>query len=459
MTKISFDLDFNKDSETLLREIQDQAKAEVEKREGKERAKAYLSNLHESVNEKIGTSYNSVTELVRALAEHASPAMRERISGSTVIAGGRRKTISMNRELYEQIKEALAKPSPNKAAIARDSNVSVVQVRKVAEGGYDEKFEGTSVESVASDSKPVEFPSIDIPFSGPEAETLASLPESPEIDLPPPAEIPEPENDPVIEESADASADFEEEKEDTATPDATDSIMPDLPPPPSFNDEDDGAPELSKEESDPAIPPPPSFGDEEIDEDPSPVDSDLDSEDVVESDVEVFPPPVSFEESMKDDGPPSLPPSLPPVEDSFVDEDQEVDDSINTGPMPPPPFGSDGTEGANTDDEMQLPPPALPPISEDLPNAPEPPAPPPSFGGETNFPLTPPSRPTQAIDAEEDGATGSSPLGKKLGLELGGPSRKQSLKLGGKLGKSGKPTLSITRPPMAPKPLPPTPDS
>ena len=336
MTKISFDLDFNKDSETLLREIQDQAKAEVEKREGKERAKAYLSNLHESVNEKIGTSYNSVTELVRALAEHASPAMRERISGSTAIATGRRKTVSMNRELYEQIKEALAKPSPNKAAIARETNVSVVQVRKVAEGGYDEKFGGSSVESIASDSKPVELASIDIPSPEPEVETLASLPESLEIDLPPPAEIPEPENDPVIEESTDASADFDEDEEDTTTPDATDSIMPDLPPPPSFNDEN---------------------------------------------------------------------------------------------------------EEANADDEMQLPPPDLPPIAEDLPNALEPPVPPPSFGGETDSPPTSPSPPTPAADAEEDGATATSPLGKKLGLKLG-----------------GKPTLNITRPPM-PKSLPPTPAS
>ncbi len=458
MTKISFDLDFNKDSETLLREIQDQAKAEVEKREGKERAKAYLSNLHETVNEKIGTSYNSVTELIRALAEHASSAMRERISGPTVIAGGRRKTVSMNRELYEQIKEALAKPSPNKAAIARESNVSVVQVRKVADGGYDEKFEGTSVESVASESKPVELPSFDISSSEPEEETVASLPESAEIDLPPPAEIPEPENDPVIEESADASADFEEE--DTTTPDATDSIMPDLPPPPSFNDEDDGEPKLSKEESDPAIPPPPSFGDEEIEEVPSPVDSNLESEDVVESDVEVSPaPPVSFGESMKDDAPPSLPPSLPPVEDSFAGEDQETD-SPDTAPIPPSPpaFDSDGTEEANTDDEMQLPPPALPPISEDLPNEPEPPAPPPSFGGKLDSPPVPPSPPAPAVDAEEDGATASPPTSNKLGLKLGGPSKKPSLKLGGKSGKSGKPTLNITRPPM-PKPLPPTPDS
>ena len=119
-----------------------------------------------------------------------------------------------------------------------------------------------------------------------------------------------------------------------------------------------------------------------------------------------------------------------------------ADDSLDTGSMPPPPFGSDGIEGANTDDEMQLPPPGLPPISEDLPNAPEPPAPPPSFGGETDSPPTPPSP----------------PLGKKLGLKLGGPSKKPSFKLGGKAGRIGKPTLNITRPPM-PKPLPPTPDS
>ena len=431
MTKISFDLDFNKDSETLLREIQDQAKAEVEKREGKERAKAYLSNLHETVNEKIGTSYNSVTELIRALAEHASSAMRERIGGPTVIAGGRRKTVSMNRELYGQIKEALAKPSPNKAAIARESNVSVVQVRKVADGGYDEKFEGTSVESVASESKPVELPSFDISSSEPEEETVASLPESPEIDLPPPAEIPEPENDTVIEESPEVSPDFEEEGESSTIPDVTDSIIPNLPPSPGFNDEDnDGESEVSKEESDPAIPPPPSFGDEEIEE---------------------VPPPVSFEELVQDDAPPSLPPALPPVEDSFAGKDQETD-SPDTAPIPPPALDSDGTEEANTDDKMQL-----PPISDDLPNEPEPPAPPPSFGGELDSPPVPPSPPVPAVDAEEDGATASPPPSNKLGLKLGGSSMKPSLKLGGKSGKSGKPTLNITRPPM-PKSLPPTPD-
>jgi hypothetical protein len=448
MTKISFDLDFNKDSETLLREIQDQAKAEVEKREGKERSKAYLSNLHETVNEKIGTTYNSVTELVRALAEHSSPAMRERISGSTV--AGRRKTISMDRDLYVQIKEALSKPSPNKAAIARESNVSVVQVRKVAEGGYDEKFEGTSVESVASDSKPIKLPSIDIPSSEPEVETIASLPESLEIDLPPPSVVPEPESDPVIEELPAASP---EPEEDSVPLGVTDGISPSLPPPPSFNDEDGEESDVPEEESDLGIPPPPSFTDEGTEELPSPTDSSLESEDEAESDIKTSPPPTSFEESVQDDVPSSLPASLPPVENSFADNDQEAD-SLDPAPIPPPAFDSDGAKEANTDDEMQLPPPALPPISEDLPNVPAPPAPPSSLGGEPDPPPVPPSPPTPRNDAD----TASPALGKKLGLKLGGPSKKPSLKLGGKLGKIGKPTLNITRPPM-PRSLPPTPDS
>ena len=457
MTKISFDLDFNKDSETLLKEIQDQAKAEVEKREGKERAKAYLSNLHETVNDKIGTAYGSVTELVRALAEHSSPAMRERISGST--AGGRRKTVSMDRDLYEQIKKALAKPSPNKAAIARETNVSVVQVRKVAEGGYDEKFGGSSVESIASDPKPVELPSIDLPSSEPEVETVASLPEPSEIDLPPPVEAHEPESDPVIEELPEESPDTEEE--DSAAPDATDSILPDLPPPPSFNDENDGESEIYEEESAPSIPPPPSFDDEETEEAPSPVDSNLESADEGESDAETPLPPASFDEPLQEDAPTSLPPSLPPVEDSFAGEDEGSDAPTSVLPSPPPPaLDSDEPEEASEVEDAPLPPPGLPPVSEDLPSAPEPPAPPPSLGGEPDsLPTPPPSPPVPAIKPEGDGAIANSPLGKKLGLKLGGPSKKPSLKLGGKSGKGGKPTLNITRPPMVPKSLPPAPDA
>jgi hypothetical protein len=446
MTKISFDIDFSKDSETLLKEIQDQAKAEVEKREVKERAKAYLSSLHETVNDKIGTSYNSVTELVRALAEHASPAMQERISGSAVIAGGRRKTISMNRELYEQIKKALAGPSPNKAAIARESNLSVVQVRKVAEGGYEEKFEGTSVESVSSE---------------PVVESVASLPESTQVDLPTPDEIPEPENDPFIEESPAVSADTEED--DSNMPDATNTIIPDLPPPPGFNDEDNGDAEISEEESDSPIPPPPSFVDEENEEVPSSVESSFESEDEMGSPPEDLPPPPVFiEESIQEEPPAFLPPSLPPVEDSFADEDQGTDslNPVSIPPPPPPAFDPVGTEEANADDEIQLPPPGLPPIPEDLPNAPEPPAPPPSFGGELGSPPTPPSPPDLAMGVQENGSTGSPPPSKKPGLNLGGLLKKPSLKLSGKGGKARKPTLTITRPPMPmPKSLPPTPDS
>ena len=54
MTKISFDVDFSKDPELILKEIQERAKAEVEKRESKERNAAYLSKLHVTVNEKTG---------------------------------------------------------------------------------------------------------------------------------------------------------------------------------------------------------------------------------------------------------------------------------------------------------------------------------------------------------------------------------------------------------------------
>jgi hypothetical protein len=448
MTKISFDLDFNKDSETLLREIQDQAKAEVEKREGKERAKAYLSNLHETVNDKIGTTYGSVTELIRALAEHSSPTMRERISGSSV--GGRRKTVSMGRDLYEQIKDALAKPSPNKAAIARETNVSVVQVRKVADGGYDEKFGGSSVESITSDSKPVELSSIDLPSSRSEVKTATSLPESSEIDLPHAFEAPEPERDSAIDELPEESPDTKEKE--SVTPDAEGSMLPDLPPPPGFNEEDNGESRVPEEESAPSVPPSPPFDDEDAEESPSPIDSSLENADTGESDAE-FSPPVTSDEFLQEDAPPSLPPSLPPVEDSFAGEDEGSD-------APPPAFDSDEFDDASKVEDAPLPPPVLPPVSEGLPSAPEPPAPPPSLGGDLDsFPTPPPTPPVPAIKPEGDGATANSPLGKKLGLKIGGPSRKPSLKLGGKAGKGGKPNLSITRPPMAPKSLPPAPDA
>jgi hypothetical protein len=448
MTKISFDLDFSKDSETLLKEIQDQAKAEVEKREGKERAKAYLSGLHKTVNDKIDTSFNSVTELIRALAEHASPSMQERISGSTATAGVRRKTVSMSRELYEKIKESLAKSSPNKAKIARESNVSVVQVRKVAEGGYDEKFKGSSVGRVSSEPKLGKSPSIDIPTSEPEVLQVA----------PPPAEIPEPENDPVIDESPVIPIDAGEE--DSEMSDTSSSTVPDLPPPPSFSDQDDGGTGIPEVKIDSAIPPLPSFVDEETEESSHSAESGFESEGEMTSDA-----PPTADESLKDDSPTTttLSPSLPPSGDSFADEDQEGTDSLRPSvtPLLPPPFDSSATEEANADDEILSSPPSLPPVPEDIPNKPKPPAPPPSFGVELDSPPsslpTPPSPPTPAMDAEENDATGNLAPSKNLGLKAGG-GKKPSLKLAGKLGKKNKPTLSITRPPI-PKSLPPTPDS
>jgi hypothetical protein len=455
MTKISFDLDFNKDSETLLKEIQDQAKAEVEKREGKERTKAYLSTLHQAVNEKVGTSFSSVTELVRALSDHVTPAMRERISGSTVIPAGRRKTVSMDRALYEQIKEALAKPSPNKAAIARKTNVSVVQVRKVAEGGYDDKFGASSAESPSSDSKSVELPTIDLPPVEAKEDKDASLPESSKPNSPPPFEVPEVESEPVIEELPEESPDPAEE--DSAATSATeDGIYPDLPPPPSFNDESDGIPEISEEENVAPIPPPPSFDDDE-----APVVSSLGIEEDGDGVLAPPLPPMSLEEPSHSVASPSLPPSLPPVEDSFAAEDEGSDAPTSAPPAPPAPsFDSDEPEESSEVEDVPLSPSSLPPIAEDLPSAPEPPAPPPSLGGEPAPPPSPPPSPSApTMEPEADAATASPPLGKKLGLKLGGPSKKPTLKLGGKSGKVIKPTLNITRPPMAPKSSPPAPDA
>jgi hypothetical protein len=139
MTKLTFDVDFTKDPEEILREIQEQAKQEVAKHESKERASIYLSKLHEVVNHQLGTSYKSLSELVRVLTALTKPGS---FKGKTpkISPTGRRITISMTQELYNEIKTLLAKPSPNKAAIARETGVSVVQVRKVATGGFDSKF-------------------------------------------------------------------------------------------------------------------------------------------------------------------------------------------------------------------------------------------------------------------------------------------------------------------------------
>ena len=98
MTKISFDVDFSEDPEKILQQIQDRAKAEVEKRETKERVSGYLSKLHEKVNEDINTEYKSATDLIKALTPFASPALKDKLSSTS--PSGRRKTVSMSKDVY-----------------------------------------------------------------------------------------------------------------------------------------------------------------------------------------------------------------------------------------------------------------------------------------------------------------------------------------------------------------------
>jgi hypothetical protein len=499
MTKISFDVDFSKDPEKILQEIQERAKAEVEKRENKERNAAFLSKLHETVNEKIGTDFKSVSDLIKALTPFAAPSLREKLSGTT--ASGRRKTISMNKEIYDEVKKSLRESNPNKAAIARKSGISVVQVRKIADGGYDKKFAGSSSSpnqtspKAPQPSSSVKPPAIDekkdevdeenslpsptfednatekpelppINFdSDPEPES-APLP-SPSFaddhatDLPPPAPAPEP---PVIEDSAGADDSADESS---------------VPPLPSFAPLSPPKPEESKSLTDTEeLPPPPSFGDEDasdtalppVDLSPPPapdlptpppsLGEDTSSPDEILPPIEEIPEPVF-------DTPPA-----PPVADE-AESSQDLnplpsfgDDAEDT--TPPPPTLSDLVPPPEP--EIPLPAPAepvfdTPPLSDLPPPAPEEPAPEPIAAEEPPAPPIPDASP--AVHEEPPAPAPAKPSGPgKLGLTRppsGGLKPTLKPKLG--VGKKGKPSLSlkpksktsglkITRPPMGGKPPP-----
>ena len=224
MTKLTFDVDFTKDPEEILQEIQERAKAEVAKRESKIKSAAFLSNLHEKVNQEIGTDFKTVNDLIRALTAYANPKLRDKISSTS--PSGRRVTISMSKELFEEIKSKLSQPNSNKAAIARETGASVVQVRKVANGGFDAKFASSknvkanqSVKSEPSPKVQREAPAPEPSKATPpsdEAPTLA--PPAPALDLPPAPLVAEP------------TAEVETEHKDAA---------PELPPilPPSMDEE------------------------------------------------------------------------------------------------------------------------------------------------------------------------------------------------------------------------------
>jgi hypothetical protein len=397
MTKISFDVDFSEDPEKILKQIQDRAKAEVEKRESKERVSSYLSKLHEKVNEDIKTEYKSVTDLVKALSSFASPALKDKLSDTS--ASGRRKTVSMNKATFDEIKELLAKHNPNKAAIGREVGVSVVQVRKVAAGGYDKKFEGDA--SSVIDDKPIS-PTIDPPK---EEETAADLPKplsfgdveppvppSFEDDGPPTSDLPAPPAPPSFgDDGPPAPPSFEDEP---PTPLETASDLPEPPAPPSFGD--DGPPA------------PPSFEDEP----PAPLEP--------ASDLPEPPAPPSFD----DDGPPAPP--------SFGDDAPPTPD-LPEPPAPPPSFGNNAPPASDLPE-----PPAPPSFGNDEPPAPpsfgndEPPAPP-SFGDEPPAPPTPAPKPPQ----DKAGLTRPPGLAGKPTLSL-------------KPGKSKTKGFKITRPPQPP---------
>ena len=201
MTKLTFDVDFNKDPEEILREIQERAQAEVAKRASKAKSAAYLSKLHEKVNEELGTNFKNINELIRALSQHANPKLRDKMNSTS--SSGRRTTISMSQSIFDEIKSKLAKESPNKAAIARETGVSVVQVRKVAAGGYDKKFGSgidlSSSKNPASSSVKELTPPPPIPEVPAEEPAPLDPPPAPSLELPPAPSLPEPAPSPVEE--------------------------------------------------------------------------------------------------------------------------------------------------------------------------------------------------------------------------------------------------------------------
>jgi len=307
MTKISIDVDFNKDPEVILREIQEKAKSEVQRREKKERAAAHLEILHNKVNEDVGTSYNNVNELIRALALYATPSLRGRILGTTT--SGRRKTVTMSEELYGKIKASLAESENTKAEIAREHGVSPTQVTKVERGGYDAKYGGKMIPESPS-SPEVSEEAVDedtVPAPASEEDSVADADQS-ELAIPDleskQEELPMPDSmiAPLLPESQEMSA-VADVDSDQADEEDTSEIMP----------------EESQEENIE------SFGDSlsDVPEPPEPAA------------------PQSPEPTAPEPPEPSFPPVPDPIAPAGVDESTdplEADESIPTpGDVPLPP--------------------------------------------------------------------------------------------------------------------------
>ena len=470
MTKLTFDVDFTKDPKEILQEIQERAKAEVAKRESKIKSAAFLSNLHEKVNQEIGTDFKTVNDLIRALTAYANPKLRDKISSTS--PSGRRVTISMSPELFEEIKSKLAQPNSNKAAIARETGASVVQVRKVANGGFDAKFASSkdvkSSKSVKSD--PTQKVQREVPALEPSSITPPSddapilAPPAPTLDLPQTPLLPEPTVEVEIEHKDSAT-----ELSPPLPPSADDGMLDqptllappqapslDLPPTPLIPEPispTEAADDTDQESSTSVLPPiaPPSIGEDiaEVTVPPAPPSLDLPPATSIPEPAES----IENEQSL-----PELPTIAPP---SMGEEIPDI-----PAPLAPPPAPSldlptvpSVPEHAGSL-EQEEPTPPLPPIAppsmgEETPEVPAPLAPPPAPS--LDLPPTPPS-PT----APESGVTDSpSPINtpapqkpsislKVKGTKLGIGAKKGKPTLSLKPGKKKLGGLKITRPPMKP---------
>ena len=470
MTKLTFDVDFTKDPKEILQEIQERAKAEVAKRESKIKSAAFLSNLHEKVNQEIGTDFKTVNDLIRALTAYANPKLRDKISSTS--PSGRRVTISMSPELFEEIKSKLAQPNSNKAAIARETGASVVQVRKVANGGFDAKFASSkdvkSSKSVKSD--PTQKVQREVPALEPSSTTPPSddapilAPPAPTLDLPQTPLLPEPTVEVEIEHKDSAT-----ELSPPLPPSADDGMLDqptllappqapslDLPPTPLIPEPispTEAADDTGQESSTSVLPPisPPSIGEDiaEVPVPPAPPSLDLPPATSIPEPAEsieneqslpelptIAPP--SMGEEIPDIPAPLAPPPAPSLDLPTVPSVPEHADSIEQEEPTPP-----------------LPPIAPPSMGEETPEVPAPLAPPPAHS--LDLPPTPPS-PT----APESGVTDSpSPINtpapqkpsislKVKGTKLGIGAKKGKPTLSLKPGKKKPGGLKITRPPMKP---------
>ena len=470
MTKLTFDVDFTKDPKEILQEIQERAKAEVAKRESKIKSAAFLSNLHEKVNQEIGTDFKTVNDLIRALTAYANPKLRDKISSTS--PSGRRVTISMSPELFEEIKSKLAQPNSNKAAIARETGASVVQVRKVANGGFDAKFASSkdvkaskSVKSDPTQKVQREVPALEPSSTAPPSDDAPILaPPATTLDLPQTPLLPEPTVEVEIKHKDSAT-----ELSPPLPPSVDDGMLDqptllappqapslDLPPTPLIPEPispTEAADDTGQESSTSVLPPiaPPSIGEDiaEVTVPPAPPSLDLPPATSIPEPAES----IENEQSL-----PELPTIAPP---SMGEEIPDI-----PAPLAPPPAPSlDLPTVPSVPDhadslEQEEPTPPLPPIAppsmgEETPEVPAALAPPPAPS--LDLPPTPPS-PT----APESGVTDSpSPINtpapqkpslslKVKGTKFGIGAKKGKPPLPLKPGKKKPGGLKITRPPMKP---------